>query len=76
MALDLVEKRMVADQVVLTVGYDIESLTNPEIRKKYKGPVTTDWYGRSIPKHAHGTENLSSPTSSGREIRQLKKYCK
>lgn len=51
---------MAADQVVLTVGYDIESLANPEIRRKYKGPVTKDWYGRSVPKHAHGTENLLS----------------
>jgi len=68
MALDLVEKRLVTDQVLLTINYDRESLTDPEIRKKYKGPVTTDYYGRPAPKHAHGTENLSAPTSSGREI--------
>ena len=68
MALSLVDKRLVTDQVVVTVGYDRESLTNPEIRKNYTGPVTKDWYGRSVPKHAHGTENLAQPTSSGEEI--------
>ena len=70
LALELVEKRLAADQVVLTVAYDRECLTDPEIRKKYRGPVTKDYYGRSVPKPAHGTENLSSPTSSGREITQ------
>ncbi len=68
MALDLVEKRMVTDQVVLTINYDRENLDNPEIRKKYKGPVTKDWYGRPAPKPAHGTETLDTPTSSGKEI--------
>ncbi len=64
LALDLVDKGLVADQVVLTIGYDIENLTNPEIRRKYKGPVTTDHYGRRVPKHAHGTRNLNQYTSS------------
>lgn len=68
LALDLVSKKLVTDQVALTINYDRESLTDPEIRKKYKGPVTEDWYGRPAPKHAHGTENLKRPTSSGEEI--------
>ena len=63
-SLELVEKRLVTDQLVLTVGYDIENLTRPEIRKVYKGPVTTDRYGRRVPKHAHGTWNLPRATSS------------
>ena len=63
-ALDLVAKRLVTDQLVLTVGYDVESLTNPEIRAKYKGPVNTDYYGRKVPKHAHGTAKLDRQTSS------------
>ena len=67
-ALDLVEKRMVTDQVVLTVNYDIESLEDPEIRKKYKNKLKKDWYGRIAPKPAHGTENLDRPSSSGRKI--------
>ena len=63
-ALDLVDKRLVTDQLVLTVGYDIENLTDPQRKKKYKGAVTTDRYGRSIPKHGHGTRNLKTATSS------------
>lgn len=68
LVLDLVEKHLVTDQLVLTVGYDIENLTNPEIRKKYKGEVTTDGYGRKVPKHAHGTANLKKKTSSTKLI--------
>lgn len=64
LALDLLDKRLVTDQLVLTVGYDIENLSNPERRRKYKGAVTRDRYGRSMPKHAHGTENLKEQTSS------------
>ncbi|MDD6319838.1 MAG: DNA methylase [Oscillospiraceae bacterium] len=67
-ALDLVDKRMVTDQMVLTIGYDVECLTNPEIRRHYHGEVTKDAYGRSIPKHAHGTANLGRQTSSARLI--------
>lgn len=68
MVLDLVDKGFVTDQIVLTVGYDRENLTDPEIRTCYKGPVTTDHYGRKIPKHAHGTINLEDKTSSTRLI--------
>ena len=65
-ALDLVSKHLVTDQLVLTVGYDIESLNNHEIRALYDGPVTTDAYGRQIPKHAHGTANLGRHSSSSK----------
>ena len=68
LALDLVEKHLVTNQIVLTVGYDRECLTNPEISRKYKGEVTTDMYGRQIPKHAHGTANIGRHTSSARLI--------
>ena len=68
LVLDLVEKDLVTDQMVLTVGYDIENLKNPEIRKKYKGEYTVDRYGRKIPKHAHGTTNLGKMTSSTKII--------
>ncbi|MCH5306772.1 MAG: DNA methylase [Prevotella sp.] len=67
-ALDLVAKRLVTDQMVLTIGYDVESLTNPDIRSKYIGEMTTDRYGRQVPKHAHGTANLDRQTSSARII--------
>lgn len=66
LALDLVDKNLVTDQLVLTVGYDIENLKDPERRKNYHGPVTTDHYGRTIPKHAHGTANLGKHTSSAK----------
>lgn len=67
-ALNLVSKRMLTDQIVLTVGYDIESLTNPAIRDQYHGEVTTDFYGRKVPKSAHGSENIGRQTSSTRLI--------
>ncbi len=64
LALDLVDKGLVTDQIVLTVGYDIENLNTADKRKAYKGEVTTDYYGRKVPKHAHGTINLEQKTSS------------
>lgn len=68
-SLDLLDKHLVTDQLVLTVGYDIESLTNPSISAKYNGPVTSDYYGRQVPKHAHGTANLDTHSSSRKKIR-------
>lgn len=65
LVLDLVEKRLVTDQVVLTIGYDIENLKDPQRAKSYQGAVTTDHYGRSVPKHAHGTQNIGRQTSAG-----------
>ena len=61
-------KRLVTDQLVLTVGYDTECLTRPEIREKYHGEITTNYYGKQVPKHAHGTFNFEKPTSSSRLI--------
>lgn len=68
LSLDLVDKCLVTDQIVLTVGYDIENLADAEIRKHYKGPVTTDRYGRKVPKHAHGTVNLARQASSAKML--------
>ena len=64
LALDLVDKGLVTDQLVLTVGYDIDNLTDPERRKNYHGEITVDRYGRRVPRHAHGTVNLERQTSS------------
>lgn len=64
LVLDLVEKKLVTDQMSLTIGYDIENLTDAKIKNSYKGDVTTDHYGRKVPKHAHGTANLNRQTSS------------
>jgi DNA polymerase V len=68
LVLDLVDKRLVTDQLVLTVGYDIENLANPEIKKAYRGAITTDYYGRTVPKSAHGSVNLGRQTSSTKLI--------
>lgn len=68
LVLDLVDKRLVAEQIVLTVGYDIENISNPDIIKNYHGEVKTDHYGRKVPKHAHGSTTLPFPTSSTKII--------
>ena len=68
LALDLFSKGLVTDQMVLTIGYDIENLTDPERNKAYQGPVKTDHYGRRVPQHAHGTANLEKYTASTRLI--------
>lgn len=60
LALDLVDRGLVTDQIVLTVGYEKDS--------GYRGPAATDRYGRQVPRHAHGTANLPRPTSSGKAI--------
>lgn len=68
LALELVDKELVTDQLTLTVGYDVENLTDPARRGAYHGPVVTDRYGRQVPKHAHGTARLARPSSSTRLI--------
>ncbi len=67
-ALDLVGKKMVTDQIVLTIGYDSESLSKTNRPTGYNGPISTDRYGRDVPKHAHGTANIGKYTSSARII--------
>lgn len=62
LSLDLVAKRKITNQLVLTIGYDIENLKSKTI--EYDGETTFDHYGREIPKHAHGTINLDYRTSS------------
>lgn len=68
LALDLVEKKLVTNQIVLTIGYDVENVTNPLINKENIKEITNDRYGRKIPKPAHGTINLDYKTSSGKII--------
>ena len=66
LVLELVEKALVTNQVVLTIGYDIDNLTDDNIQ--YKGDITTDFYGRQVPKHAHGTANIDRYTASSKLI--------
>ncbi len=68
LVLDLVDKRLVTDQIVLTIGYDSVNMSNAELRSKYKGEVKKDFYGRETPKHAHGSINLGKMTSSTKII--------
>lgn len=68
LVLELVDKGLVTDQLVLTVNYDVENLTDPERRKRYRGEITADYYGRKAPKHAHGTETLGHYSSSTKEL--------
>ena len=68
LVLELVEKGLMTDQIVLMVGYDIENLTDAKRRAAYKGEVVTDRYGRETPKHARGTANMGKHTSSTKLI--------
>ena len=68
LSLELVDKGLVTDQIVLTIGYDVESLRDPALRARYGGQTRTDHYGRTVPKHAHGTKYLSAYSSSTRQI--------
>ncbi len=68
LAMSLMEDGNVTDQIAVGVGYDIESLKDPEVQKKYKGEITKDYYGRFVPAHAHGSENLEDFTCLSRHI--------
>lgn len=72
LSLDLTDKHLVTKQLVLDIGYDIENLTNPTIKRLYDGEITIDNYGREVPKHSHGTINLDYNTSSSK---MLSKKC-
>lgn len=68
LSLDLIDKGLTADQIVLTVGYDIENLSSPEKLKNYGGEVKSDFYGRLLPKSAHGSIDLERRTASSKFI--------
>ena len=68
LALDLLSKHLLTNQIVLTIGYDQENLNRPEIKCLYNGPVCTDHYGREVPVHAHGSHRLPQPTYSAQLI--------
>ena len=73
LVLDLVDKGLVTNQIVLTIGYDIDNLKDKERRARYKGEISVDYYGREVPKHAHGTVNLEEYSSSTSII--MEKVC-
>ena len=68
LSMDLFAKKLVTDQLVVTIGYDIENIKDAKRRANYKGEIVRDGYGRQIPKHSHGTINLARHTSSTKRI--------
>ncbi len=68
LVLDLVDKNLITDQIVLTIGYDVENLKKTARHAAYKGEIHVDHYGRSVPKAAHGSVNLEKYTSSSKRI--------
>lgn len=68
MALNLVSRRMVTNQIVLSIGYDVANMSSDGVNIAYKGKLHIDRYGRQVPQHAHGTANLERRTSSTRLI--------
>ena len=68
LVLELVEKGLLTNQVILTICYDRINIDDPSIRKNYRGEVTTDRYGRKTPRQAHGSRNLKQFTSSTRLV--------
>ncbi len=68
LVLDMVAKRLVTDRMALGVEYDTESLKDPAVRKKYRGEIVTDGYGREMPKPVHGTVSLPAYTDSSRTV--------
>ncbi len=68
LVLELVREGLQTDQIVLNVSYDAENLSASDRAEKYSGPVKKDYYGRTVPKSAHGSANLSGYTASGKLI--------
>lgn len=68
LVLDLVSKRLVTNQIVLNIGYDISNLSDDDPSRLYAGDVKADYYGRKVPKPAHGSVNLRNYTSSTEQI--------
>ena len=69
-ALDLFQKRMVCDQIALTVGYDQKNLTDEDLSLNYHGEISSDFYGRKVPKAAHGTIHIKQKTASIKLIKE------
>ena len=68
LSMELVQKGLYTDQVVLDVGYDVENLTDPARAKAYRGEIVSDWYGRKVPKPVHGSQNLGRHLASTERI--------
>ncbi|WP_407436801.1 DNA methylase [Treponema sp.] len=68
LALDLYEKKLVTSSVTLYVGYDVETLEKcsgdgaSDGNARFEGEIVKDYYGRLVPKPAHGTTGFSGIT--------------
>ena len=71
LVLDMVAKGYVTTQIVLDIGYDNENIVNPDRMRAYSGDIKTDYYGRTVPKSAHGTANIPRYTSSSHIISKV-----
>ena len=69
LALDLVDRHLMTSHIYLIVNYDRESLNDSRVRQHYAGEISKDYYGREVPKYAHGTARFGQFTSSSRRIR-------
>lgn len=70
LVLDMVEKGYSTNQIVMTIGYDKSNLEEKQMKKNYHGEITKDYYGREVPKHAHGTIRIDHKTSSTKVIKE------
>ena len=66
--LDMVSKHYMTNLITLSIGYDVENLTNERTRRSYKGKVVMDHYGRYIPCPSHGSKRFEKRTSSTKTI--------
>ena len=78
LAMDVFAKGLVTDQLVLTVCYDTENITDPQRRRRYGGKIVTDHYGRQAPASSHGSLDLGAETASASLIAAsaVKLFCR
>lgn len=62
--MQLIEKELVAEGITLDIGYDRENCD----KGNYSGDTKSDYYGRTVPKPAHGSYRFPSPTNLGSTI--------
>ncbi len=70
LAQDLLAKGLDTDQIVVTIGYDVENLKDDKRRRAYRGATVRDHYGRPLPKHAHGSRNLIRRSALPGDVRE------
>ena len=64
LSLEMVEKGVITDCIVLDITYDISNLNDKRIKDLYKGEIVHDFYGRKVPKNSHGTAKINHKTAA------------